>query len=290
MTEKSRKGLALRSGNALLTSGKLTGDRIIMQAQLGLIGTGMLGGAIARRLLTAGYVTPDVLALANRSGSAKGFEDWPGVRIVTDMQALADGCDTILLAAPPAAADGLRIEAGDRLVVSVMAGVSLAQLSAMTGSPHVVRAMSSPAAEIGLAYSPWTAAEAVNADDRAIVSRLFSACGTTDEVSDESQIECFTALTGPVPGFVAFFADAMVRYAVEAGIDERTATRAIRQLFRAGGTMLAEGDMTPGDHVQEMIDYAGTTAAGLVAMQELGISDLIAKGLDAAVEKTRSIA
>ena len=54
--------------------------------------------------------------------------------------------------------------------------------------------------------------------------------------------------------------------------------------------MLAEGDMTPGDHVQEMIDYAGTTAAGLVAMQELGISDLIAKGLDAAVEKTRSIA
>ena len=39
-----------------------------------------------------------------------------------------------------------------------------------------------------------------------------------------------------------------------------------------------------------MIDYAGTTAAGLVAMQELGISDLIAKGLDAAVEKTRSIA
>lgn len=260
------------------------------QLQLGLIGTGMLGGAIARQLLASGYVAPDGLLLANRSASAKGFADWPGIRVVADMQALAEACDTILLAMPPAAASGFSIEAGNRLVISVMAGVSLAQLSAMTGSPHVVRAMSSPAAEIGLAYSPWTAAEAVNADDRAVVSGLFSACGTTDEVDDERQIECFTALTGPVPGFVAFFADAMVRYAVEAGIDERTATRAIRQLFLAGGTMLAEGQMTPEDHVREMVDYAGTTAAGLVAMRDLGISDLIAKGLDAAVEKTRGIA
>jgi pyrroline-5-carboxylate reductase len=260
------------------------------QARLGIIGTGMLGGAIARRLLAAGYIAPDGLMLANRSGSAKGFADWPEIRIVNDMQVLADACDTILLAMPPAATAGFRIEAGNRLVVSVMAGVSLAQLSAMTGSPHVVRAMSSPAAEIGLAYSPWTASPSVTGDDRATVAALFSACGTTDEVGDESQIECFTALTGPVPGFVALFADSMVRYAVDAGIDAAVATRAIRQLFLAGGTMMAEGEMTPGDHVREMVDYAGTTAAGLVAMQDLGIPELIAKGLDAAVEKTRRIA
>lgn len=258
-------------------------------AQLGIVGTGMLGGAIARRLMAAGHVTPDRLMLANRSGSAEAFDAWTGIRVVTDANALAEACDTILLALPPAATKGFSIDADNRLVISVMAGIALDRLSDMSGSHRVVRAMSSPAAELGLAYSPWVAGQGVDGEDKEAVRALFSACGATDEVSDESHIECFTALTGPVPGFVALYADCMVRYATDAGIDPQVATRAIGQLFLAGGMMLAQGDKTPREHVREMIDYAGTTAAGLTAMQELSLCDLIAKGLDASVERTRNI-
>ena len=98
-----------------------------------------------------------------------------------------------------------------------MAGVGVAQLQDLAGTATVVRAMSSPAAELGLAYSPWYAAPGVGVEDKALVSRLFAACGVTDEVPEEAQLDTFTAITGPVPGFVALFADSMRAYAVRQG-------------------------------------------------------------------------
>ncbi len=52
---------------------------------------------------------------------------------------------------------------------------------------------------------------------------------------------------------------------------------------------MSAGTMTPADYVTQMIDYAGTTAAGLEEMERSSITNDIAKGLDAAVARTRSI-
>ena len=246
--------------------------------KIGIIGSGMLGGAIARRLIATGA---GEIAVANRSGQGPD-----GAQVTTDAQSLIDTSDLVLLCVPPAAARDLSIRAVGKLVVSVMAGVSLGDLTAISGSHRVVRAMSSPAAELGLAYSPWVASAAITDTDRAQITEFFGALGTTDEVHDEAQIELFTAMTGPVPGFVAQFAATMVDYAMAQGVDPKVADRAVRQLFRANGEMMAEGQ-SPADHVREMVDYAGTTAAGLLALRDTDLALNIARGLDAAVEKTR---
>ncbi len=257
---------------------------------LGIIGgTGMLGRAIAHAVLKSDIIPPDRLWISNRSGRADGFEDHPGINLTTNNQDLAQACDVILLSVPPAMASDLGLHAPDRLILSVMAGVSVEKLAALTGSPRVIRAMSSPAAETGLAYSPWCAAPAVTSADRARTTALFGACGLTDEVQDEAHIEFFTAMTGPVPGFVAFFAEAMANHATSQGIPAAIADRAVRQLFLSAGTMMADGSPTPAEHVQQMIDYAGTTAAGLEYMRRSTIARDIARGLNAAITRTRSI-
>jgi pyrroline-5-carboxylate reductase len=81
----------------------------------------------------------------------------------------------------------------------------------------------------------------------------------------------------------------MVDYAVDRGIPPELANRAIRQLFLGAGISMSDGAATPADHVRQMIDYAGTTAAGLEAMKRSTIAAEIAEGLDAAVSRTRSI-
>jgi pyrroline-5-carboxylate reductase len=258
--------------------------------RLGVIGTGALGGAIARAALRAGVVTPETLTLANRSGRAEGFADWPALAVTDDPQDLAGRCEMILLAIPPAALADLRLDARGLPVVSVMAGATVAALARRTGSPRILRAMSSPAAEIGLAFSPIFAAPAATAEDRARTARLLGACGLTDFVADEAQIDSFTALTGPVPGFVAFFARAMIEHAVGAGIDPGVADRAVRQLFRASGTILATDPRTPAEHVAEMIAYAGTTAAGLEVLEASDLARTIDRALAAATERARTIA
>jgi pyrroline-5-carboxylate reductase len=249
----------------------------------------MLGKAIADALLDKHVVSPERLWVSNRSGAVSAFANHPGVNVTTSNQEVADACDIILLSVPPASASIIAMDASERLVISVMAGISLDELVGITGANRVIRAMSSPAARESLAYSPWCSTAGVTADDRVRATMIFEACGLTDEVESEAHIEYFTAMTGPVPGFVAFFAKAMVDYAVGKGLPPVIADRAIRQLFLGAGTLMSAGSMTPAEHVKQMIDYAGTTAAGLEAMEHSLIVADIAEGLDAAVAKTRSI-
>lgn len=257
---------------------------------IGIVGgSGALGGAIARALLRDGFVTPERLWISNRSGKASGFEEWPGVRITTRNQELVDACRIVLLSVPPRLASSVGIDAENRLIISVMAGVSIERIEQQTGAQRVLRAMSSPAAEIGLAYSPWCASDAVTDEDRDTARGLFEACGLTDEVPNEEQIDLFTALTGPVPGFVAYYAECMVEYATKHGIDPAIAERAMRQLFHASGVVLAKSEASPGEHVREMIAYAGTTAAGLEAMKASPLAASIEQGLDAAFQKARGM-
>lgn len=257
---------------------------------LGIIGgTGMLGSAIASAVLKRPVTDPGHFWVSNRSGTGKGVDVGSGVRFTRHNQELVDNCDVILLCVPPVQFAELLIRAENRLVVSVMAGISVERLQAATGAHRVVRAMSSPAAALGLAYSPWFASPDVSPDDRILVRRLFEACGLTDEISEEDQIECFTAMTGPVPGFVALFADCMVKYACNSGIETPIAQRAVCQLFLAAGRMMASSKSSPSDHVEEMVKYNGTTAAGLIEMKNSSIEENIARGLDAAAARTRII-
>lgn len=258
--------------------------------KIGIIGgTGQLGSSIATAWLETRTVLPESLWVANRSGSIGPLKRWPELRTTTDPSALAQTCDVILFAVPPAEARSIRIRAGERLILSVMAGVTLTELAGMTGSYRVVRAMSSPAAAMRLAYTPWLSLRPLDERDERLVGKLFAACGATDRVGSEDQIDRFTALTGPVPGFVAAFADAMVAHAVSRGIPEATATRAIRQLFLAAGTMMSLDDKTPAAHVREMIDYAGTTAAGLTVLRDGPFRQAVDAALEAAYQRAKTI-
>jgi pyrroline-5-carboxylate reductase len=148
--------------------------------------------------------------------------------------------------------------------------------------------MSNTAAKIGLAYSPWCASTDLGDKDREWTQKIFEACGLTDEVPDENQIDHFTAITGPAPGFVAYYADCMVKYALKHGIDPVIADRAIRQLFHASGVLLSQSKASPEEHVSDMISYAGTTAAGLEVMKSSSLAESIEQGLEAAYQKAHN--
>jgi len=258
------------------------------QRSLGIIGgSGMLGVALLRAVLGQESLQGGwQVTISNRSGVAP---DWAaGVAVTTSHAELAAGCDTVLLCLPPAVFADMELDLSGKLVISVMAGVDLAALQVQTGASRVVRAMSSPAAAQGLAYSPWVGSAAVDSADRQLVIQLFEACGATDEIAEEPLLDHFTAMTGPVPGFVAFFAEAMINHATAQGIPPEIADRAIRQLFLASGQMLTEG-ASAAEHVQDMVDYAGTTAAGLEAMRASPLAELISAGLTAAAQKAREI-
>lgn len=264
---------------------------MIKDGAIGIIGgNGALGSALARALLRCGMIAPDRLHVSCRSGQAPALAQWPGVRIGASNQALADSCGTLILAVPPAAMGEVGISASGKLMISVMAGVKAARIAQQTGARAVIRAMSSPpASDLGLAFSPFWAAPGATAADRDRARAILACTGRTTELGSEDEIDRFTALTGPVPGILAAFAEAMQAYAERHGTPPEVAADAIRQLFRAGGEIMGRSSAPPAAHVAEMIAYAGTTAAALETLRRGPLAAAIAEGLDAAVRRARDL-
>lgn len=253
---------------------------------LGVIGgTGWLSGALLRPALTKGFLAPADLMLSSRSGKTAGFEPWPDIRFTTDNAALAARSDIVILSVRPEDIGALDLDLSGKLIISVMARLPAAALSARFKSARIIRAMPNACAEQGLSFTPWFSTPDVTAADADFADGFFACSGRTARVSTESELDYFTALTGSGPAFIAAFADVMVRDAIENGVAPDVADIAVRQLFLGAGTWLAGASETPADTVRIFTDYGGTTAAGLTAMLSADIAGPISKGLAAAAEK-----
>ncbi|PTM97206.1 pyrroline-5-carboxylate reductase family protein [Mycoplana dimorpha] len=250
---------------------------------IGVIGGGgWLAGALLRPALADGVVRPGHLILSSRSGHVSGFDAWPDIGITRDNVELARSSEVVMLCVRPHDLSAIDVDLTDKLVVSVVAGVTVEVLAREFGARRIVRAMPNACAEQGLSFTPWFATDSVTDDETDFIFRFFSASGRAHGINDEAQLDYFTALTGSGPAFPALFADAMIRHAIKAGIDPETAEAAVRQLFLGAGVFMAGSQATPSELVDTFLEYRGTTAAGLAAMIEADVASSIFRGLSAA--------
>lgn len=254
--------------------------------KVGIIGgTGWLGGALGRGLITRGIVAAGDLVILNRSGA----RDYSGHPVIwaADVADLVARVDVVVVSVRPGDWPGLALTAEGRLVVSFMAGVAMDTLTASGG--RVVRAMPNAAAEIGASYTPWVAGPGVTAADRLVVAAVLGAVGVQEELPDEAQIELMTALSGAGPAYPALMASAMLRFLTARGVAAETAARAVEGTVCAAARLL-EGRMAEAPAiVQTFIDYRGTTCAGLEMAEASGFSKSLEAGLEAAVAKAKAM-
>lgn len=259
--------------------------------KVGIIGgNGWLGRAIGHAMLDAGLVEAASLTLSCRSGISDTFGDRPQVFWTADNRQLVQRSEAVIVSVRPEHFPAVGIDARGRLVISLMAGVSMETLAAHTRAERIVRAMPNAAADIGRSYTPWCCSGAVTPDDKAFVQALFESCGTTDEVETEAAIDYLTALSGSGPAFPALLADAMLGHALAHGLPERIARRAVNGVVCDASRLLDNTRVSPGEMVRTFMEYRGTTAAGLGAMQDAGFAEAVHAGLSAAAAKAVAMA
>jgi pyrroline-5-carboxylate reductase len=255
--------------------------------RVGIVGGGgWLGGAIARSILNAGVTSSEGLTVSYRSEPPTCFH---GVHLTKDNQELIDRSDVIVISVRPADWPSITVVASDRLVISVMAGIKLRQLSDRLTAKRVVRSLPNAAAEVGKSYTPWVATRDVDDRDRSIVRRIFDACGSDDEVSSENEIDYLTGLAGSGPAFPALLATAMMRAAAAHGLGPDIARRAATAVLIGAGRLLELRNEDPAETVEMFVNYRGTTAAAIAAMHAAGFEAAVANGLSAALHKSMSM-
>ena len=254
--------------------------------RIGIVGgNGWIGGALARGLVAAGL--PEARLTLSCRSRAPGW--LPQAVWTSDNQALADASDLVVLSVRPQDWPAVELTASGKLVVSVMAGIPLADLAARTGTPRVVRALPNAATDVGFSYTPWTAGAAVTDADRGIVRRLFETCGSCDEVPREADIDYLTGHCGTGPAYPALLAAALIRDAVAHGVSEAVARSAAVGILVGTGRIFEKSGEDPADVVAAFVDYRGVTAAAIEAMRKAGFDGVVAGGLAAALEKAETL-
>lgn len=255
---------------------------------IGIIGgTGWLGRSIALALLETGFVRSELLMLSNRAGV---LNDSPhslaGVTITSDNQQLVERSDFVILSVRPQDLSSITINAQGKLLVSLVAGASMADIQDHCGCERVIRAMPNAALQIRQSYTPWLATGLVESSDKAYVQRLFETCGTADEVFYETHLNYLTALSGTGPSYPALLARALFRDALARGLPESLARRAVSGVLQA--SQLIDDQHGFEALIQLLTEYRGVSAAGIEGMTEAGFDATVSAGLDLAVEVAQS--
>ena len=177
-----------------------------------------------------------------------------------------------------------------QLVLSVMAGVTLARLQDALGCSRVIRAMPNLPAQVGQGMTVFTAAEAVDRADLQLVHNLLSTTGKTLYVDNEALLDAATAVSGSGPGYVFTFMQALIDAAQGLGFSPAEALLLVRQTVRGSIELLEQSEADCTTWVGRVASRGGTTEAALDAFAKGGLTTLLLRGVEAAHVRASELA
>jgi pyrroline-5-carboxylate reductase len=257
-----------------------------------LAGAGKMGGAMLAGWLGGGLdptrvavmepaPSPEITAIA-----AKGVQ-------LNPMQAGA--AHTLVIALKPQSfreagwALKLLVEPST-LVVSIMAGMTIAAIEQVCGGA-VVRAMPNTPAAIGRGITVAVAAPNVSTAQRTTADALLRATGAVEWINDEDLMDAVTAVSGSGPAYVFLLAEELARAGVAAGLPEELATRLARETVAGSGELLHRSELASATLRQNVTSPGGTTAAALEAlMGKDGLRELMTRAVAAAAARSKELA
>jgi pyrroline-5-carboxylate reductase len=176
------------------------------------------------------------------------------------------------------------------LIVSIMAGITIASLAQICGGA-VVRAMPNTPAAIGRGITVAVAANNVSAGQRALADALLRAIGSVEWTDDETLMDAVTAVSGSGPAYVFLLAEELARAGVEAGLPPELATKLARETVAGSGELLRRSELSSATLRQNVSSPGGTTMAALeVLMGEGGMQSLLTRAVAAATKRSRELA
>jgi pyrroline-5-carboxylate reductase len=176
------------------------------------------------------------------------------------------------------------------LVVSIMAGTTIAALEEVCGG-SVVRAMPNTPAAIGRGITVAVAAKNVSPSQRAVADALLRATGSVEWVDDENLMDAVTAVSGSGPAYIFLLAEELARAGIEAGLPPELATRLARETVAGSGELLRRSEASSATLRQNVTSPGGTTAAALeVLMGPDGMQPLLTRAIAAATKRSKELA
>jgi pyrroline-5-carboxylate reductase len=207
------------------------------------------------------------------------------------MAAVVAASDVLLLCTKPqdvatALAEAAKTAAGgERLVISIAAGVTLATLESHTPENfRIIRAMPNTPALVGHGAAGFCLGSRALPADAAATQSLLSAVGLAIEVP-ERLMDAVTGLSGSGPAYIYVVIDALADGGVRAGLPRADAILLAAQTVLGAAAMVLETGEHPAALKDMVTSPGGTTIAGLAVLEKQGLRSALIEAVGAAVDR-----
>lgn len=263
-----------------------------------LLGGGNMASALIGGMIERGFAAGDIQVVELGDAARAALEGRFGVRAVAGFDAVALACDVLVLAVKPqqmkAALAPLAGQLAGQLVISIAAGLRLADLGRWLGAPdapytRLVRCMPNTPALIGAGVTGLYADPSVDAAGRAAAERILAAVGSTVWADAEAQMDAVTAISGSGPAYVFHFIEALEAAGRSLGFDEAGARRLAIDTVLGAARLAASSEDSPAVLRQKVTSKGGTTEAALASLAAAGWHDALVAAVKAAEARGREL-
>ena len=256
--------------------------------KIGFIGFGNMAQAIATRLLKNHLAKPEDLLFSNKTESKrKQLEDRFNIKGYSDNQNVWDQSELIILAVKPYQVEDVLNEIDQQknpFVISVVAGITNAQLNDLLSGAAFVRTMPNLNAQVGEGITAIIEQSDLTDNQLEQTKNIFSAVGEV-VVLPESQLGAFIAIAGSSPALVFMFIDTLARAAVKYGLPKDKATTIAAQAVLGSGKTVLESEDTPWTLIDQVSSPGGITVDGILSLLQSEFSSSIISSVDEMVAK-----
>lgn len=266
-----------------------------MNKKIFFAGTGNMGGAILRGLLNAGTTPSDIFFFDPNDKAAEAVSALGCTRVANFADGSKNADITFLCVKPQifkmvsaewkAAAAALN---ETKTFISIMAGVTRKALIEAIGEKHqVLRVMPNLPLTVGKG-SVGLATDGVSEDTLKIAEEIFGNIGVTCRVT-ENLMDAVTGLSGSAPAYVFEFIEGLTRGGVKAGLTRDVALKLALGTIEGSVELVKQSGKSPSDLCAMVCSPAGTTIAGINALEEGAFRSTLIKAVVAGTDRSKEL-
>ncbi|MFN3471325.1 MAG: pyrroline-5-carboxylate reductase [Aquificaceae bacterium] len=254
---------------------------------IGIIGYGNMGESFSKAIKErAEVVVYDVNEEKRKKALSEGFG------VASSLEFLVESSDWLLLSVKPKDVEGvikaIRESIRDRLLISVVAGLSLSKMEEMSGTSKIIRLMPNINALVGKATIACAFGKGVKEEERESFRSVFSKAGSLYEI-EEGLFDAFTALAGSGPAFAFKFVHALALAGVMEGFPYQLAKSIAIDMLLGSCELLKVMGGHPEDWISKVASPGGTTIEGIKVLEERGFSGIVMDCIQKTAEKAKRL-
>ncbi|MHA1472856.1 MAG: pyrroline-5-carboxylate reductase [Promethearchaeota archaeon] len=265
------------------------------EKELGLIGTGKIGSALLKRLISTNSIDRNKIIAYDidekkRSKLSKEYN----IEYAENNEELARSAKFILIAVIPQVIDTVLKEiepviTNEQVIISIAAGVSFNHINKVINpAVGLIRIMTNTPALVGAAATAIAHNGHVKDHQLEFVKKIFKAVGMVVEL-EERHLDAVTGLSGSGPAYMFIIIEALADGGVKMGLPRAIALKLAAQTLLGSAKLLLETNIHPAALKDMVATPGGTTITAIHELESEKIRATLIRAVEAATLKSKSL-